>query len=327
MKKLLGLHCGRKLGSNEVLLKEALHAAKELGDIEVKMIRLLDLDIKPCKGCMVCVMGLSEGKSGDCVIKDDFAFLDDYMLDCDGIIISAPVFVVGPNGITKIITDRIGPSHDIIFRKESKEIREAQGANAKGKGPDERSFKNRVGGLISVGGAITPNWLAFGLPMLNLFTMPVQTKIVDQMEEIGMGRLMNIVLRPESIERAKKLGRNVGEALKMPFDKVKYVGPEGTCPVCHCNLLTVTSKNPVECPVCGISGTLRMEGDEIKVTFTEEEQARARLNIGGLIEHVHEIKDNLRVFFQRPDKDEIPARLEKYKTDEYESFVVPPPAK
>ncbi len=60
MMKLLGLSCGRKMQNTEVLLREALRGAEEMG-VEVAMIRLLDLDIKPCRGCTACAMSLMEG--------------------------------------------------------------------------------------------------------------------------------------------------------------------------------------------------------------------------------------------------------------------------
>ena len=52
--KLLGLACGRRNGNSEMLLKEALMGAEEVG-VEVELLRLLDLDIRPCIGCKVCL--------------------------------------------------------------------------------------------------------------------------------------------------------------------------------------------------------------------------------------------------------------------------------
>ena len=45
--KLLGISCGRKMGNSEILLREALMGAEELGS-ETEIISLLDVDIKPC---------------------------------------------------------------------------------------------------------------------------------------------------------------------------------------------------------------------------------------------------------------------------------------
>ncbi len=289
------------------------------------MIRLLDLDLKPCTGCIACAMGLAKGGSGDCVIRDDFPFLNDHLLECDGLIVSAPVFVLGAHGIIKVLADRMGPGRDIYFRTLAKQIRQEKGIT-KGKGPDERTFKNRVGGFISVGGAITKNWLSFGLPMMHLMTFPSAIKIVDQMEVMGAGAFMNVVLEPGFIERARRLGKNIAMSMKQPFEEATWRGEErGVCPVCNCNLLTVFDKNPVECPVCGIEGELSLENGKIKVEFSAEEIAMARGTFAGEKEHIEEILNNLATFEQRPDKGEIPARVAKYKTEAFDSFVVPPP--
>ena len=324
--KLLGLTCGRKHSTNEILLKEALVAARDQG-IDISMIRLLELDLKPCTGCIACVMGLANGGPGECVIRDDWHFLHDHLLECDGLIVAAPVFVLGAHGIIKLIADRFGPARDIAFRTMAKMIREERGLT-KGKGVDERTFKDRVGGFISVGGAITKNWLSFGLPMMHLLTFPSAIKIVDQIEVMGAGQFMNVVLEPQHIERARRLGKHVAEAMQNPTQAATWMGEEaGICPVCHCNLLTVYSKNPVECPVCGIEGTLSMDGDTIKVAFSPEEIAMARGTFAASHEHNEEILNNLRIFEQRPDKDQIAERVAPYKAPAFESFVIPPPTK
>lgn len=325
--KLLGLTCGKKMGNCEILLKEALQSAKETGDIEGSLIRLLDLDIKPCTGCAKCAHGLFQGGSGKCIIRDDFPFLDEHFMECDGLIIAAPVFVLAPHGVLKVVADRMGPSHDLYWRMAAKKIREESG-NTKGEGPDERSFKKRVGAFISTGGASTPNWLSFGFPLMHLNTMPSHVHVVDHMQVNSISRFFNVVLTSDNLERARKLGKNVADSMKDSAEEVKWLGDEeGTCPVCHSNLLTVTDRNPVECPICGIEGELRIEGDRITVIFSEEEQKRSRLTIAGLKEHWDELRGNSQMARQRPDMSKMQERVEKYKSPEFESFVIPPPEK
>ena len=310
--KILGLSAGRAMKNTEILVKEALMTAEKSG-AEVEFIRLIDLDIRPCTGCVKCVKSLMQGGPGKCVLKDDLHIVDEKLLDCDGLILGSPVFVLGPHGIIKVMSDRFGPSHDYAFRMEAKKIREAKGKKA-GNGPDERSFKRRVAGFITVGGAVTPNWLSLALPMMNLFTFSSHIQIVDQMQEQGVSRWGHVVMHDETITRAAKLGRNVVEALSKPESEFTWQGDDpGTCPVCHSNLLTFPRKGPVECAICGISGELEVKGNEIVVTFSEEEKARSRLTIAGKLEHYLEIKDNFRIANSRTDLDQIPDKLKKYE--------------
>jgi multimeric flavodoxin WrbA len=306
--KILGLSAGRKMGNNEVLVKEALMAAEEAG-AKVGMIRLLDLDIKPCTGCLACYNSLRNGGSGKCVLKDDAMLLDEHLMESDGVILAAPVFVLGPHGLIKVLSDRFGPSHDVNFRMEAKKMRAAKGIT-KGHGPDERSFKERVGAFIAVGGASTYYPVSLGLPLMYLFTMSTRIRVVDQMQVLGISLFENVVLQPEILERARRLGRNVAEAGTKPVDQIKWVGDEpGTCPSCHSKLFVVGDRNPVMCPICGIHGKLEVEGGRITVSFTEEELKKSRLAIGGE-ERWSELERNLG---ELPDKTQIPEKLKKYK--------------
>jgi len=308
--KLLGLSCGRKMQNTEILVKEAMMVAEELG-VDIGMIRLLDLDIKPCTGCVSCVRSLMQGGPGKCVIKDDLHLVEEELMESDGLILGSPVFVLTPHGLLKVMSDRFGPSHDYAFRMEAQKIRETKG---KGNGPDKRFRKDRVSGFISVGGAVTPHWLSLGLPLMNLFTFPSHIQVVDQMQVLGVSRWGHVVLNDEAMARARKLGHNVAQAMGKSEKEVRWMGDEpGTCPVCHSNLLTVPKKNPVECAICGIRGEIKVEGDDISVTFSEEEQKRARLTVAGKLEHYVEIRDNFKIAAARKDLDQIPARLKKYE--------------
>jgi multimeric flavodoxin WrbA len=309
--KILGLACGRKMDHTEILVKEALMAAEEMG-AEVGFIRLADLNIGPCQGCASCLMSLFNGGAGNCVIEDDMPFLDEQIMECDGLILGSPVYTMTPSGALKMLCERFGPSHDVAFRLEAKKISDA---SSEGNGPDERSFKNRAGALVSVGGGV--DWVAMALPLMNLFTFPLYIKVVDQMQLVGTW--YSGVAMDESdpvITRARRLGRNVVETLGLPFDEWQWRGDEpGTCPSCHSNLLKVTGQNPVECPVCGIRGQISVDGDKITVTFSEAEQKRSRLTLEGLREHWFELQGNQqRAEQKRQGKEaQLADILEKYR--------------
>ena len=165
MAKVLGLSFGRKQGNSDIMVKTALMACEQAGH-EVRFINMNDLEIKPCTGCVGCVIGMIAGfGKGSCHLKDDFEVLDEALLDCDGLIVCSPIFETSPTGLFKTVCDRIGPSHDVTFRKPLYEEGLAAGKPAD-KLPDPRSFKKRVAALMTVGGAMTENWHEFGMPLM-----------------------------------------------------------------------------------------------------------------------------------------------------------------
>ena len=330
--KLLGFSCGKRMGNSEVLLKEALMGAEELG-VDVEILRMLDLDVRPCIQCKVC-RWRQKGPEA-CVIKgDDAAFVWDTIMDCDGLIISAPVYSLTPPGYLLQIRDRaFGPKADVAWMMERKKLK-AQGAEVF---VDERCFKTRAGGLISDGGSVTPNWLSFGLSMLQTFTFSLQIEVVDQMQVLGAGVVAGqVALNEEAMARARKLGRQVAHEMGKPAAQMKWMGDEaGTCPVCRQNQLTIQKKNPVECPICGIVGELKITNDQITVTFSEKEQKRARLTIAGKLEHwieYHPANPEIAYELQQTSSipqskekqvmNEITKKLEKYKS--YKTYIKPP---
>ena len=79
------------------------------------------------------------------------------------------------------------------------------------------------------------------------------------------------------MEKCSKLGTAVAQSLGKPYEEVNtWEGEEGVCPVCHNSLLSVTGTTRVEWPICGIWGTLSVNGEKVSVAFSEEEKNRAR---------------------------------------------------
>ncbi len=292
-KKVLGLSFGRKLGNCDIMVKTALMECEKAG-CEVKFIRVDELDIKACTGCISCVVGMISGRGkGGCPIKDDFHILDEALMECDAVIVGCPTYVLSPTGRFKTVCDRIGPSHDITFRKAAYE--EGLAANKrKDQLPDERSFKKRVGALISVGGAMTQNWLAFMLPTMYEFTMSMGIDVVDMHEYWGAMAYEHVLGNHPQMDRMVKMGQNIAAAVHAASEeeRTKWRGEEGSaCPVCHCNMLTISKdKKSIECPVCGIYGNLEIVDGKIETIFSDEQKKRSRLYWIGKLEHSTEIK-------------------------------------
>jgi multimeric flavodoxin WrbA len=300
------------MGNCEILLKEALMGAEEVG-AEVAYMRMRDLDIKPCLWCQPCP---AMGKTMEsCIHKDDAHFFMEQFLNCDGLIISAPLYTKTPPGQLLVIRDRLlGPKVDVTLIEQWKDVADAPKV-------DERYFKNRSAGFLSVGGAPVPSWVTLGLPLLHTLTFSAQIAVVDQVQFMKIAEPGAAALYPDALERARTLGRRVAEAMGKSYDDVKYLGDEtGICPACHNSLMVMDNDLSVLCATCGIKGTVKVDGDKLTVVFSEEEMRRSNTTIKGKRLHGDEIKEVAMEI--APRKDEIPEKIKKYAT--YKSPVKPP---
>jgi multimeric flavodoxin WrbA len=120
--KILAICCSpRKKGNTEILLKEALAAAKKAG-AEVEFFSVAGKTIEPCIACDAC------RKDGVCTLKDDMQELYDKMLAADGIIFGTPVYFYNMTAQCKAVMDRT-----VAF------------------GHPKRNLHNKVGGIVVVG--------------------------------------------------------------------------------------------------------------------------------------------------------------------------------
>lgn len=306
--KILGLTCGRKMSNTEIVVKEALMGAEEMG-AEVEIVRLMDLHIKPCTGCNACVINLFEkGGSGDCVIKgDDFPFIDDKILDCDGLILGTPIYEKTPQGLLKCLNDRMGPSHDLAFRIIAKQIRKEKGITL-GKGPDERSFKPRVASLFAVGGS---DWTTLALPMLQIFALPMNMTVVDQQLFDWTALPASVVLKEDMLARARRSGRHMAETLTKPIEEARYIGPKGVCPVCHSRVIEVDkTADKAICAVCGVKGDLVSEGGTYALNVSRDDWDHSHVLLSGKFKHGEDLKT--KSLKPNPRMKEIPKLIEKY---------------
>jgi multimeric flavodoxin WrbA len=245
--KILGISCGRKMGNSEILLKEALMAAAECG-AEYEMIRLMDLNIKPCIGCNSCIMDVLRGGKGDCILTgDDMPFYREKFLECDGIIVSTPVFNNTAPGYFRLLGDRCGPAFD----RENKRFAKKLGADI-----DERWFKPRVAAWIVVGGG-PPTHVHTALPLMFHFSKSTQSKQVDRFAATFCASPGQVLMHPEFLERAAQLGRNLASQLGKPNNEVEWLGDDDfVCDNCRSTMVVVGKNNKVHCATCGRIGKM-----------------------------------------------------------------------
>ena len=98
--KILGIQGSPRRGGNcSVLLKEALEGAQEAGG-EVEELVLRSLKMSPCLEIYACK------KDGRCVIKDDFMWVYDKLVEADRIFLASPIMFYTVSAHVKILMDR-----------------------------------------------------------------------------------------------------------------------------------------------------------------------------------------------------------------------------
>ena len=123
--KILGLSCSpRRQGNTEILIDEALKGA-QLEGAEVELYSVSGKSIEPCDGCRAC------NDTGECHIKDDMQDIYNKIVEADGIIFGAPIYMYTMSAQAKAILDRT-----IALNR------------------PEKSMANKVGAAVVVGGSL-----------------------------------------------------------------------------------------------------------------------------------------------------------------------------
>jgi multimeric flavodoxin WrbA len=301
MNKVLAVTAGRKYGNTEILAKEVLMIAQENG-AEVNMINLHDHEIKICTGCEACTMKMGKGERPECIYKgkDDMDEIMEQFLQADGIVISIPTFVLQPQGIYKVFIDRWLP-YEVALLIQAGVLDEVP---------------ERVAVIITVGGS-TQNWMSLTLPALQMSMFMQSIKVVDQMMATRSTRPGQVLLYPEFVERARKLGHHLVEAMNTPYDEVKWLGEDGWCPVCHSNLMMLGKPHwdgtsyAIECAMCGAGGSFEVEDGNTRFVVAEDGLKHCRIFTEGRYNHLLEIKETHEHAFENIKT--IKSLIERYK--------------
>lgn len=300
--KVLGISGGQKDGNNDSMCKEALMVAQEMG-ADVEFIRLHDLELKYCIGCVACSISLVHGKGNRCVLKDDFDWLLDKMLDADGIIMVTPIFEKGASGIFHTIMDRFGPRTDRGNNILATEIAEKTG----GTKPDPRFLKDKVISYIAIGGS---DWSTRVACDHAIHAMSPMWKIIDN-DVFSWSKA--IIMEDDKIARIREIGKNLTEAAK-DIENAEYKGAPGVCPHCHSNnFFHERGSRKAICCMCGIEGEMREENGEIVFKFPEEQLKHAHDTPSGKAIHSEDIRNNEVTNQAHRKSEEYQVRVKRYK--------------
>ncbi|MDA8306600.1 MAG: flavodoxin family protein [Deltaproteobacteria bacterium] len=99
-KTLLGISASpRKLGNCELFIKDIFRRMG--GGWELRMVRLPELDIKPCRACYQCLFDQMK-----CPQEDDFLPVLNALAEADAYVVVAPVYLLSANSSLKGFMDR-----------------------------------------------------------------------------------------------------------------------------------------------------------------------------------------------------------------------------
>jgi len=221
--RILGLiGSSRKFGNTEVLVKEVARAAAT-DDATVRLLRLTDLKLDYCTGCMACAFR----DGGPCRLDDDMEFLLAEMQAADALILGAPAYALLPPGPVKLMADRFIMALARLERFAGKPA-------------------------VTVGVAGLEEWSQMLLPLLNSAAMAYGYRLVDALLAYAPGP-GQVLMDPANAARAAAAGRNLRRALAGEDVRPDF-GP-GRCPVCGADFFRITPTG-LECPICQAQGRL-----------------------------------------------------------------------
>lgn len=213
---LLGIAASpRKFGNSELFIKELYLQLS--GRWELKLIRLPDMDIRPCKACYQCLFG-----EESCPQNDDFALVLETLSQADALVVAAPTYLLGANASLKRFLDR---------------------------GLSFYAHLDRLWGKPAVGVAIAGIEGMEGCTKLNVDSFIRLTLGDLRGSEVVYGALPGeIFLRPEGQETARRL------AAALTAGKGKAAPAAPACPVCGGDTFRFLPGGQARCMLCSSSG-------------------------------------------------------------------------
>ncbi len=289
MAALLGIVGSARLwGNSELLVRQVLHGAQAEGAV-ARMIRLTDLRLEPCTGCLRCVIGRKH-----CGLDDDMAWLVDTIQAADGLVLAAPTYFLGPAAILKLVLDRLLMVTAIV---------------------DEGLPPPRPAVTIATAGL--KEWRGVTLPYLNALVAAFGYHPIESLTAIAPGPgevLLNDGLMSYALDAGRRLARG---------DMRPASAPPNVCPICHCDSFTLKGNQAV-CPICGQTATVQREGEEVHLRFDPVAGTEHRWTPEGLQKHMTEwvLATGPRFAAQRH---EIKARRRPYREMDIH-WLCPPPS-
>ena len=224
-KTLLGISASpRKLGNCELFIKDIFRRMGE--GWELRMVRLPEMNIKPCRACYQCLFDQMK-----CPQEDDFGAVISALAEADAYVVAAPVYLLSANSSLKAFMDRGLQYYGFVDRLWGKPgvavaIAGIEGMEGSGKRDAESFVKLALGDLR--GSAVV-----YG-------ALPGES-----------------LLSGGSVEIAEQLAG----ALLDPAKRLKPAGP--VCPICGGDTFRFLPGGRARCMLCSGSGPWQYENQAL----------------------------------------------------------------
>jgi len=242
----------RRWGNADLLVRQALLGAQAEG-ATVKAVRLTDLSLSSCTGCMRCVAG-----DPLCPLDDDLAWLVDTMQVAGGLVLAAPTYFLGPAAVVKLVLDRLL----VVMGQVNEPLPPVRPA-------------------VTIATAGLELWRGVTLPFLNAVAGTFGYRVIESLTALAPGP-GEVLLDQELMARVFAAGRRVGQGELEPSPV-----PPNVCPICRSDCFVLNGAQAI-CPICGRAAVIEHDGCQVTLRFDEVSATSQRWTPEGLRAHVVE---------------------------------------
>ena len=180
--------------NSEALMQAAIEGASERGGAEIRVFRVAEMTISPCRACGGC------GETGMCVIRDDMEQIYPLLRGAHRIIIASPIFFGSVTAWLKAVFDRCQAcwSEKYLLKRLV-----------------EPRPQGRKGLFISTCGTRIPTMFDGALAVIRPVFRVLDIALAATVLVEGIDSLGDVWSRPETLEQAREAGRRlVADALQ-----------------------------------------------------------------------------------------------------------------
>lgn len=270
--RITALVGGPKGGTSELLARQALAAATKDGKFEGAIIRVSDLNIHFCTGCLLCkVNARYRGGVDKCVLKDDFIWAFETMANSVGLIFSMDSINGFTYGDMVSMMQRFGTGY--LTRGPKPILPKAHGVLIS-------SFDDEVKNATFVTRHMQNFYTGFG--------PRVARELFTNVPTVGDGILVN----QQALGRAAGVGAAVARSAEkiMGDPSMAFVLPQspGMCPSCGLDLIEIHPDMTVSCALCDAHGKFEHKFGENLIVWDDFSVKHSRTTqYGGMLHFKH----------------------------------------